>query len=259
MQPGVVPGAVLELHAAKALSGLSPQVNSPLGVAWQDTSGNGNHGTLTGFAGETPWAGTGTPAGPYRCAFDGVNDYVAFPDLGACEDKNFTYEVLIQTNIMPASHGALISEGEQATAVNRSFLYISTPTGQLAYLAYDSAGAALCAMAPSWVSVCNGTVHHAILAANATTARLYLDNVLISGPTAIGAGSIATNSTVVGARRISGVVTAYFPGAILTARIYPFALTPAQVAQNYNAGPLWAPAVSGFPVIGSPILQGVRV
>lgn len=70
----VVPGAILELHAARAFGGVSPGVNSPLTTQWYDTSGHGNHGTLTNFAGTTAsgYAGSGTLADPYRLVFNGA-------------------------------------------------------------------------------------------------------------------------------------------------------------------------------------------
>lgn len=38
MQPGVTPGASLELHAAKANGGTGPGINSPLTTTWTNTS-----------------------------------------------------------------------------------------------------------------------------------------------------------------------------------------------------------------------------
>jgi len=77
MQPSVTPGAVLELHAAKANGGTGPGINSPLTTTWIDTSGNGNNGTLTNFSG-TPWSAD-------RLTFDGVDDLVGAtsPGLGS--------------------------------------------------------------------------------------------------------------------------------------------------------------------------------
>ncbi|HRZ10703.1 MAG TPA: hypothetical protein P5319_12525, partial [Gemmatimonadales bacterium] len=67
MQPGVTPGAILELHAARANGGVSPGINDPLTTEWYDTSGNGHHGTLVGFAGTTA---SGWSADPYRLVFE---------------------------------------------------------------------------------------------------------------------------------------------------------------------------------------------
>ena len=99
MQPGAVAGAVYEFHASRARMGTRPGANDPLTTEAFDTSGSGNHGTLTTFAGTTTsgWDGSGTLADPHRLVFDGTSDYVALPDLGACEDKVFTYEAWAAT------------------------------------------------------------------------------------------------------------------------------------------------------------------
>ena len=127
MQPEVTPGAVYEFHAARALLGKSPGINDPLTTSAFDTSGNGNDGTLTNFAGEpaarprtntetdkavwhdlsghdndgaltsfgyttsSGWAGNGANVDPYRLVFDGTGDTLTAPsDISAADD--FTLE-----------------------------------------------------------------------------------------------------------------------------------------------------------------------
>ncbi len=78
MQPNVTPGAILELHAAKANNGLTQGINSPLTTTWKGTSGNNNDGTLTNFAGETPWSAdhlTVTSAGTRDTVTTGVTGF----------------------------------------------------------------------------------------------------------------------------------------------------------------------------------------
>ena len=58
MQPGAVAGAVYEFHASRARMGTRPGVNDPLTTEAFDTSGSGNHGTLTGFTPTVLPAGT---------------------------------------------------------------------------------------------------------------------------------------------------------------------------------------------------------
>jgi hypothetical protein len=55
---------------------------------------------------------------------------------------------------------------------------------------------------------------------------------------------------------VSNVTLPYqVASSVIAARIYPFALTPAQVAQNFAAGYLWQappPGASGEPTISFP-------
>lgn len=251
MQPGVVSGAVSELHAAKAALGLTPGVNSPLTTQWFDTSGSGNHGTLTGFTG-TPWAGTGTVADPYRLVFPG-NAYVALPDLGASEDGIFTFEVWYSAT---GSSNSLVSEGSTASALPMASFALGSSVANKLGLAYRNDAGVIVHVYDA-ASSNDGAWHDGVVTCDGSMVRVYRNGSPVGTPAAPPAVPFTLNTTSLGALVRTSI--SYVTAQIVLARIYPFALTAPQVAQNYAAGPLWAPTISGFPVIGSPIIQGMRV
>jgi|GEM_PF-1243904 len=238
MQPGVTAGAVLELHAAKAVNGISPGINSPLTTNWYDTSGNGNNGTLTNMAGTTAsgWAGSGTGGDPYRVVLDSNNDRILSSDLGVAESGIFTYEAWILSTIQDSSnwdHPTIISENGSGTAA--AWLELNRYTTYKPELLYDD-GTNYAVLYSSGAAVNDGFPHHVVGVGDGTNLRLYVDNVLRAGPTMLPAGRPSLTATYVG----YGSYNNYsFDGSIAIARIYPFALSATQVATNYNAGPTW--------------------
>ena len=234
-QPFTVLGSILELHAARAHLGVSQGHNQGAETQWFDTSGSGNHGTLTSFAGTTSsgWAGTGTLADPHRLVFDGSSDFVACPDLSACEDKTFTYEAwIVDSTGTSGDSRVAISEWADADAP-LAWLGLGT-TGIPAFSMFGNAWSNQTEV-NSNVAVNNGQPHHLVGTCDATTARLYVD------ATEKGAPASATSVVLTGCvnTMVGKWATGWFPGGIMAARIYPFALTPAQVAQNFAAGYLW--------------------
>jgi len=232
MQPGTVPGAVLELHAAKASGGTAPGSNDPLTTEWYDTSGNGNHGTLTNF--------TGTPWSEDRLTFDGSNDYVQPPALHAIDAKSTTYEVWF-LRPAPASdnYETFIDESESVANTPSARLRLQ-PGGLLNVAVKDD----------TWHNItgehnlANGRSHHAVMTLSGETLTLYEDSSTI-GTVAV-PGSMSTGFTSIGVSKYGTVPTKafYFPGSIHLARIYPFPLTPEQVAANYAAGLAWLCPIS---------------
>ncbi len=230
--PTVTPGAVLELIAAKAAGGTAPGSNDPLTTQWFDTSGNGHHGTLTGFSG-TPWGGTGTAADPYALTFDGSNDYVQLPELGAASAGGvFSHEAWFLGGSI-TSDRALTCEGN----TGGTSPYVEMQLATLGYLrVVTRASGRTTTTLTGTENLSDGVWHHAVATSDGTDARLYVDGALVRGPAPISVGSYATiNSAALGARRLS-TVDRYFNGKIAVARVYPFALTPEQVAVNYAAG-----------------------
>lgn len=182
--------------------------------------------------GHTPWAGTGTPADPYRLVFDGADDCVSLPDLSAAEDWAFSYEAWFKTT---AAAGDLITEGNTGTDTDHSRLAVTG--GRLRASIRGSAGTNY--LTDGAVTVNDGALRHAVVTCGANLEQIYADGAPDGTPLATVTSALATNQTTIGALR--GIATLYyFPGSILAARVYPFALTAAQVAQNYNAGPGWA-------------------
>jgi hypothetical protein len=237
-----VDGAVLDLRAALA-TGDGPQDNADAGTTtWYDTSGNGHHGTLSGFAGTTAsrYEGSGVvdtePPDPYRLTFDGVDDYVQLPELGAARAGGvFSHEAWFLGGATGAER-FLTSEGNTDSSTSPYVgMLLTDPSG---YLRVETRAYAVGSTTTltGTVNLSDGVWHHAVATSDGTDARLYVDGALVAGPAQISVGSYERiNSAALGARRRS-TVGRYFNGKIAAARVYPFALTPEQVAANYAAG-----------------------
>ena len=225
--PGIVPGAVLDLHAERANGGVSPGVNSPPTTQWYDVSGNGNHGTLNGF---TAWDGvtdgwTDDPA--LRSA---GAQYVVCPDLGACESLTFTYEAWCNTDYVGLQ--ALVSE-----CGTNSIVMVGLDASSKAYgrvrseTSQDSSR--------QGTVVLTGGLHQLILAARGTSWMLYCDGAPVGAAVQMPSGGLATTATYVGARA-APFLAYHARGRLFAARTYAgVGFTQEQVAQNYAAGPEW--------------------
>jgi len=229
-QPNTTPGAVLELHAAKANGGTGPGINSPLTTTWKDTSGNNNNGTLTGFGGQTPWGGD-------RLTMLGNPSYVALPDLGVAEGKVFAYEVWAArpTDTVTYIHGLLCESAANYKASARLFINPFTGFGAQFSLVDDAYNK----KNVYGTGVIDGNVlHHIVATADGTFMRLYIDGSLnVAAVDYSSLGSLTLTEGWIG--KVSVDYPSYSDASIYVARIYPFALNAAQIQQNYNAGTGW--------------------
>ena len=239
IQPGITPGAIVELHGAKANGGTGPGVNGPLTTTWFDTSGNSSSGTLNSFAGNTSdgWAGSGISADPYMLVFDGVNSYVSLPSLAASAGVAFSYETWVKFTSTAAGLN-IISEG--GSGGSNPFVQLNTGVGgadgKIRIQMRNNSGTAT--NVASAANYNDGNWHHAVGCFGGTNMHLYVDGAEVGTSVAAPAGPYTENQTRVGTR---GYTTPafYFAGSIAAARIYPFALSPTQVAANYAAGRTW--------------------
>jgi type II secretory pathway pseudopilin PulG len=236
-QSGVTPGASVELHAAKANGGNGPGINSPITTTWADTSGNSKNSTLQNFSG-SPWSGAGTTSNPYNLTLSSTTQKISVPSFTIVGSKNFTYESWFKTSDASATNRILIGEDAAGGAPLITLMLASGGQPTLFWWGPGwSADAAIFGLNGGAKN--DGAWHHAIATADGTRIRLYVDNVEQSDGNGsynlASASATGTTQTTVGAYG-SG---AYFPGSIAVTRIYPFGLTAAQVAANYNAGPKW--------------------
>jgi len=227
MQPGVTPGAVLELHAAKANNGTTPGINSPLTTTWTDTSGNNNNGTLTNFGTQTPWGGTGTTADPYKLSFDGTNDYVGLPFVNLTPSKMFSVELWFEPATTTGIHYVWVER--TGSFHNASLRFDGTP-GTTLY-------ALLAGIQASKANVGGTGLHQVIMTCDGSTLRLYVDSGTPSA-TSVSAVGVLPTPTMHYLGSWSGSVQ-FMQGSTELLRLYPFTLTAAQIQQNYNAGLNW--------------------
>jgi len=218
MQPGATPGAVLELHAAKASGGTAPGSNDPLTTEWYDTSGNGNHGTLVNFTG-TPWSAD-------RLAHDGnTGKYITTPlnADGLARSWEFWISNSKTTPLTRLCGGSTVQEIRLGSS-KAPLLYL----GGSNYRYWPAQDAAQDGALHHWVFTLPGTAQDAILSSAG-----YLDGGAMT-PGSTNAGGPQTTFGLL------NLLAAFPPvGAIALARVYPFVLTPEQVAQNYAVGLTW--------------------
>jgi hypothetical protein len=203
------------------------------GCSW---SGTADASVSTHDAGWIPsgWTGSGTLADPHRLVFDGTSDYVALPDLSAAEDKSFTYEAWFSTagtglgTIVPLVFEC--TSGAEVPALALCALEDGRLSGFFASSGWSFTGVY------GTPAVTDEALHHAAFVCDGSYLRLYQDGVQVGGDVAVPADAFTVNKTGIGSW--AGHVGSF---DLPVARIYPFALTPAQVAQNYAAGYLWPP------------------
>ena len=239
MQPSVTPGAILELHGAKAKGGTGPGINSPLTTAWYDTSSNGYSGTLVNFTG-SPWSGSGTTLDPYQLTFDSASsNYILLPDLSVAESKMFTYEAWFKIPTQgAAAYKFLVSEVGVSPISTNNIVGLTMSSGTVGTIRffYRTSDASSISGLNTSTRYDDNLWHHAVGVSDGTNAYLYIDGALKNGPVAIPSADLQINRTRVGC---SGQNQYYWSGGIAVARIYPFALTSAQITANFNAGPVW--------------------
>jgi hypothetical protein len=247
-QPLAVQGALSELHAARAAGGVGPGVNSPFTNPAFDTSGNGNSGALVNFA-ETVssgWAGSATLADPDCLVFDGTG-LVELPNLGASRNKPFTYEVWMVLPVDAPNSGnhCLIAESRAAWGPPLTTLMIS---GWVPMFQQWGDGWAGGPMAMLGAPVNDGLWHHLVATSDGSNFRLYVDN---SAPVVSGGAPVdTTNCDLTELGNYASSTSGGFRGKLAVARIYPFCLSAAQIAQNFAAGYLW---LSPDPNPGGPV------
>lgn len=209
-----------------------------------DCSWSGTHEASASTHGDgwiqSGWAGSGTLADPHRLVTDGLDDWVSVPDVSACEGSAWSYEVWVNTSDDAAANRCLITEMASGTApVTSLFFGVSGTVGigqwEAGWGDYSGLG--------SSVALNDGLWHHLVGTGNATTMELYVDGV--SQRT----GGYVTQLSMTGVNgcMVFGGGLGPYPGSAAVARIYPFALTPAQVAQNYAAG--YTPVVARSPLL----------
>ena len=222
-------------------------INSPLTTLFKDLSNHGNDGTLTNFGGETPWAGSGTTADPYRLVFDGVDDVVSVPATQYVTTGVFSIETWFKTPISVPAYPFMWAE-EGTGGVRIADLYLDS--GVLSAALWGTSQVAI----SSGVTCNDGAFHHAVFTGDGVNMRLYCDGVLRGGPTAFPTGAIHTCVTfTIGG--LDMVVNCPWLGSIALVREYPTTLTAAQVAQNFAAGPQAASGVWGDGVVSGPVVE----
>ncbi|MBP8303427.1 MAG: discoidin domain-containing protein [Phycisphaerae bacterium] len=184
----------------------------------QDSSGNGNNGTLTG--GPT-WVAAGRVGGALD--LDGVDDYV---DCGAGAGLDITDRLTLCAWVRPddagnSQHNPFVTKGDTAYAIKHNVdntiqFYVYDGTWYTANGAVDAA-------------LFNGQWHHVAGTYDGHQLKLYIDGALAASR--VHEGKISTAAYNVNIGRNSQETTRFYDGQIDDVRIYHGALSRAEVNQ----------------------------
>ena len=212
----VTDGLVLALDAANIKS------YPGSGTTWSDMSGKNNNATLTN--GPTFSSDDGG-----SIVFDGSNDFVD----GVHNDHvnltgSVTCECWFQITGSTSDWVRLIGKGSGSNRTYGLWYHQSYSGGYWLYQRYGTANVGQTLAKP----VSQNVWHHMVGTSASDVHALYVDGVLVSGPTSSGSSfHTSTDNFTIG---YAGYHT-YHAGNIAVARIYNKGLTAAEVRQNYEA------------------------
>jgi len=230
------------------------------GTSLQDRSGNGNTGILGGDGAGTdvPTWGTGKYGG--ALSFDGSDDYVAIGDntdfdYSATDNLSFMAWVKLD-GVQPNStsghtYGTLVGKGT-LSGTNPGFSIFTYDELSSVQIRDSSENSANIITGPN---LNNGNWHHVAATVNRATQllTLYTDGVLISTADTTAVGTLVNNDqkAQIGETLDSDSGTPrlfHLDGKIDDVRIYNYARTAEQIAEDMNAG---------HPAIGTPVGSAV--
>ncbi len=241
----VLAGLVLYLDAQMA-DGTNPPSSGSLPGTWTDLSGNANDGTLTNINGNASsgWNGDGTPSDPYHLQLDGSNDYVEIADDATLQiDGDITIAVTInpQVNGTDNDWHCLIAKRGGGASEWEMFLQNAAAGG------FYNGTNPLLGGAPAWYSsllsnyaIPNGTSVAALntwqevcVVVSGTTITFYINGVAV-GTDTVAANTRQTNTNPVFIGQNGGAAE-YMQTKVARVLVYDRALTPAEVAQNFES------------------------
>jgi hypothetical protein len=191
------------------------------------------------------WSGSGTILDPYGLDFDGINDNNTGPNIGSNTASGvYSHEIWIKTTSYGATYPFIFAE--YASGGYPVVSIIELAGGTVAVVLYITATNYSILVGNS---INGGIWEHIIATGDGTLIRLYQNNIL-NPVTTIDRLSPGLDTYQMG-QSLNGP----WQGSNSIVRIYPFALTPAQVAANFAAGPQASAGVWGDGVTPGAVLE----
>ena len=209
-----------------------------------DTSGNGNNGTITiGATGTQTAVGTCTTSGTawyngvtgkYNSSlnFDGTDDYASMGNTQDMTSNTFALSAWIKTTANNTSGGYWHIAGKGNTGSGQRYtLTQSTSTNKAGFLVSNGT-------ANNWPlstnAINDGNWHHLVGTQNGNVTSLYVDGILNSTDSTNTITTVSnSNAFTIGARYVPD---SYFNGQIDDVRVFNYALTANQVKTLLNEG-----------------------
>ncbi len=208
------------------------------GTTLNDTSGNGFNGTLTN--------GPAWSRGKYGKGldFDGSNDYVTVADYANLSSTTKTLEAWVKMDSL-GTDDLLVGKGAEEWFGYNANAAIGCAASKFGFAIFNGTA---WACASSTTTPATGVWYHLTGTYDGTNIRLYINGVLEGGPTAQTNPVDTVNAFNIGS--YDGAPTTYATDAIIDqVKLYNYARTAGQIAEDLNAGhPL-----GGSPV-GSPVI-----
>jgi hypothetical protein len=192
------------------------------GTTTKDSSGNNNTGTFgTGSSAPTWTIGKKNTGAGLR--FDGVNDYLTFPNYFNLSPA--TLEFWFKTNSWSNSPVVINKDGAGPT---NGYIQYEYGNSQLRFYAPGNN------LTANWGSPSLNVWHHATLVITGTQHLAYLDGSLVGSPVSSALALFTGNYNFKIGCYDNGAYA--FNGSIDQVKIYNYVRTPAQVAYDYNKG-----------------------
>lgn len=214
----VTDGLVLYLDAA------NPKSYPGTGTAWNDLSGNGNHGSNSGGP-------TYSAENKGYFSFDNTNDVSIISDSPSL---NPTTALSIESWVMFAigsSSDFIFEKGNVNTQYSlfshgSDIVFRTKHEGDTSYDTQNPSKTS--------VGVVNGQWHHIVGSWDGTTKRIYIDGVLKNSIAK--SGNLVTTTPGAAVGRFGGTSTGYyFEGNISKVAVYSKGLSDLEVKQNFEA------------------------
>ena len=222
--PGIVTdGLVLHLDAGNYES-------YPIaGTTWYDLSGRGNNGTLTSGP-------TYIRNGGGAIDFDGTNDYASFTS-SRYQLQSFSIAIWVNPQTQNAALVSLLDYSHTSPAVNWVVQSEDATTNRYYYLAYGDGSS----FQPSGnfgagkgVQLTTNEWQYLVFTKTGTAVRGYRNSVEVLTATATN-GTVSYNATQIAVAALATGGSRFFKGYVPIVKIYNRALTPTEVAENFNA------------------------
>jgi len=206
----------------------------------QDTSGNADHGTITGATPTADRFGVAGKAMRFASAGDRIEVAATEHPLG---EVSITYAVWVRPDRDATGNLGVLSFGTPLERDRRSSIILTEGRRCAAYIGEenDVASARACAPAGHWSLV--------TIVKTARAVRFYLDGRLHEEQTTAAGQALTSTALIVGETKAFADGTFYEPfrGALDDLRVWDRALTPAEIDGLYRAGGWLDVGTQGHP------------